>query len=332
MQNSKLRVALIADQLTSACLADECIVINVTPSNYRWKLRIFRPDILLVESAWEGHKSAWKYKIASYPEHMDRDNRQISELVAYARDRHIPTVFWNKEDGVHFERFIQSARLFEHIFTVDENCIPLYKKHASNEATVNTLMFPVQPRMHYFNGFNFHYNEANFAGSYSRHIHSTRRIWQDLMFRACNDAGLRVKVYDRNSGRKSINYRYPDEFRLDVRAAVSQSETAKIYRENLISLNVNTIIDSPTMYSRRLIEIIACGGIAVTNPTPAVERFFRNYCYVVDDYQAAQSLFSRLKHGATRDDLDRAEAGAHYVRENHTWAHRLSQICDVVYR
>jgi spore maturation protein CgeB len=37
-----------------------------------------------------------------------------------------------------------------------------------------------------------------------------------------------------------------------------------------------------------------------------------------------------LRHGPSQEDLDRAEAGAKYVREHHTWAHRLEEICAVV--
>jgi spore maturation protein CgeB len=325
-----LHVALIADQLTTCCLSAECKLSIITPRNYRWMLRFYKPDILLVESAWEGRKESWKYKIAAYPDHPERTNTELRKVVAYARDRGIPTVFWNKEDAVHFDRFISSASLFEHIFTVDENCISKYRSVVAREISVNKLMFPVQPKTHYFEGFKFRYNEANFVGSYTHNIHHRRREWQNLMFQACAEAGIPVSIYDRNSNRKSANYRYPQIAGLHVRPAIGHAGTAAVYRQYLVSLNVNTVEDSPSMYSRRLVEILACGGIAVTNPTPAVDRYFADYCHTVEDYAQAAELFARLKHGPSADDLERAEAGSRYVLATHTWANRLADVCRVV--
>ncbi|MDR2364769.1 MAG: glycosyltransferase, partial [Zoogloeaceae bacterium] len=96
------------------------------------------------------------------------------------------------------------------------------------------------------------------------------------------------------------------------------------------SLNVNSVVRSETMCSRRLLEILACGGIAVTNHSRAVDRYFREYCHVANTREEARELFSRLKHGPSREDRERAEAGAAYVRQNHTWTHRLEEICAVV--
>jgi spore maturation protein CgeB len=84
------------------------------------------------------------------------------------------------------------------------------------------------------------------------------------------------------------------------------------------------------MFSRRLGEILACGGIAVTNPSPAVERHFKDFCHVIANADEAAELFERLRHGPSADDLARAEAGAQYVLREHTWAHRVQQITQCV--
>ncbi len=326
----KLKVALVADDLTNSCLDYECQVRNVTSLNYKFLFRFWKPEFLLVESAWKGCGNNWKYKIAAYPDYPQRNNLKLARIVAYARDMGIPTVFWNKEDGAHFNRFIDSAKLFDHIFTVDENCIPRYRAVVGTDTTVNILMFPVQHTIHNFTGFNFKHHRANFAGSYGHHVHQRRRDWQDLMFNAACRTGLGLTAIDRNSARKSDNYRYPSLPELEVLAAVPHAQTPQIYKNYLVSLNVNTVEDSGSMYSRRLVEILACGGIAVTNPSPAVDRYFKDYCHVLHDADQAVDLFSRLKHGPSADDLARAEAGARYVLAEHTWAHRLQEIIRVV--
>lgn len=327
-----MKIALISDKLTHDSLNAELYVKikNIIPLNYKVILKLWKPDILFVESAWQGHKNKWKFKIASYPDYPRRNNKKLQKVVSYCKKLGIPTVFWNKEDGVHFDRFIDSAKLFDYIFTVDENCIPKYKKVVDKNTQVNTLMFAVQPKFHNFTGINFKYKESNFVGSYSHHIHNKRREWQDMMFKVSSDITGLV-VFDRNSERKSKNYRYPILENIKVNKSVSYRETSDIYKDYMISLNVNTIEDSETMFSRRLVEIIACGGIAITNNSPAVEKYFKDFCYTVSNEEELVSLLSRLNTGGLlENDLQRLKEGAKYIAENHTWTHRLEEIYKVL--
>ena len=61
----RLKISLISDRLTYDSLKVESYVKikNITPLNYKIVLRFWKPDILFVESAWQGHKNKWKYKI-----------------------------------------------------------------------------------------------------------------------------------------------------------------------------------------------------------------------------------------------------------------------------
>ena len=330
---ARLKIALVADDLTRACLAPECRIIDVpalaTAYGFHRLLAAARPDMLLVESTWAGWGQTWQYRVASYPDHWLRSNRRRRALVRTARDMGIPTVFWNKEDGVHFDRFIASARLFDHVFTVDANCLARYRAVMGAGASVHVLPFPVQPAYHRFTGFAFARHQANFVGSYSTHVHPARRAWQDMVFAAALDSGLGLTVYDRNSARPSPIYRYPASAGLTVHPAVAHTETARIYKENLVSLNVNTVTDSATMFSRRLVEILACGGIAVTSAARSVDALFAQFCHVVSDGPQAQDLFARLRHGPQRDDLERARAGAAHVAAHHTWDRRLAEVAAV---
>lgn len=323
-----LKVALVSDELTRACLAHECQVRDLTPLNYKLLLKFWRPDVLFVESAWHGPGNVWKFKIAAYPDHPERNNQALRRVVAYARDLGVPCVFWNKEDGVHFDRFIDSASVFDTIFTVDEKCVPRYRAVVDPNVKVEPLMFAVQPVIHspHFRG--PVHRKACFVGSYSHHIHDRRRVWQDMMFRAAGTMG--VTVFDRNSSRRSTNYRYPTMHGLEVRTSVPHEDTAQIYRDYLVSLNVNTVEDSGTMFSRRLIEILACGGLAVTNPAVSVDRYFGDYCEVVRSQDECQELFDRLREGLSRADKEKVRAGAEYVLQEHTWAHRLEEVLRVI--
>ena len=139
-----MNLYLISDNLTLHALLLENIDIKENWFNFKLNNNF----ILFVESAWFGYKKKWQYKIASYPDHPKRTNEKLVRLVQAAKDKGIPTVFWNKEDSVHFDRFIDSAKHFDHIFTVDENCVERYRAVVPASTTVDVAMFPVQPRIH----------------------------------------------------------------------------------------------------------------------------------------------------------------------------------------
>lgn len=324
-----LFITAILDNLTKQSLQSEIDLHDIGKCNFRLKKKIKDSSFLLVESAWQGYKDSWKYQIASYPGHPERNNNRLLAILNIAKDCGVPTIFWNKEDSVHFDRFINSAKHFDYIFTVDKNCVEKYRSIVSKKTVVDTMMFAVQPQIHFFDGFNFTVSSANFVGSYSRHIHNERRNRQDILFEAaCQTLGL--TVFDRNSKRSSQDYRYPKLSNIRIKKAIPYKKTADIYRKYLVSLNVNTITDSPTMFSRRLAEIIACGGIAITTPAKSVDLMFKDYCHIVDSSEEALELLARFKSGPANSDLERARAGAEYVSKNHTWSARINQIAEVL--
>ena len=323
-----MNIALISDDLTRSSLSFDNEIFNVTSFNF-FLLRFYKMQFLLVESAWSGFYNSWKYKIASYPEVKNRNNKSLFRVIEYAKKLKIPCIFWNKEDSVHFNRFIDSASFFDYVFTVDENCVPKYREILGDKAKIGVLPFPVQPKIHYpINSNSPRENKACFVGSYSHHIHGERRKWQDMMFQAAKPYGL--TVYDRNSDRKSKNYRYPDLPWIDVRKSVSNKATADIYRKYLVQFNVNTVTDSPTMYSRRLVEALACGSIVVTNPAVSVDKMFAEYCEVVHSREECDDVLERIFKGGGKRELERARAGADYVLREHTWEKRLQQIAATI--
>ena len=189
-----IKIAAICDSLTGKALGLECDFKNVTPRNFVFVLCLWRPDVLLVESAWSGFRDSWKFKIASYVDDPNRKNSQLALVLRLARKLGIPCAFWNKEDGVHFDRFIDSAKLFDTVFTVDESCIPRYREALGNNARIESLPFAVQPRIHYPTQQLPKYGRTSFVGSYSHHIHDERRQWQDMMFRTFSKHTV-IKIY-----------------------------------------------------------------------------------------------------------------------------------------
>jgi spore maturation protein CgeB len=328
-----LKVALVSDAFTTDCLSAECRVRTLTPNNYREVINDWIPDLVFVESAFHGQNGTWRYELAKQPRLLRLNKpHAIYSLIEFAKSRGIPTIFWNKDDGAFFEAFIDVAKAFDYVFTADEKCIERYRQEVPENVPVHTLAMPYQPAFHHFTGFHFTRREACFIGSYYRRILNERRRFLDMVFDVCEDTDLQLNVYDRNHDRLSrhFEFRFPKMNQLHVQGKVPHRETAPIYKAHAISLNVNSVTDSQTMCSRRLLEILACGGIAVTNPSLAVERWFKDYCHVVNNREEAVELFARLRHGPDPHDMARAEAGAMYVRKHHTWTNRLAEICAIV--
>jgi hypothetical protein len=328
-----LKIALVSDYFTADCLSAECRVRSMSRTDYRDVISNWKPDLVLVESAFHGVDGSWRYELAKQSKLLRlRKPTAIFQLVDFARSAGVPTVFWNKDDGPFFDAFIDVAKAFDYVFTTDNDCLDRYRQQVPSHVPVNTLVMPYQPASHNFSGFNFIRNEACFTGSYYRRILNERRRFLDMMFDICEESQMRLNIFDRNHDRLSrhFEFRFPKKSQLRLHGKVPHRDTARIYKTHAVSINVNSVTNSETMFSRRLLEILACGGIMVTNPSRAVERHFRDFCHVVNTHEEARELFSRLRHGPSRQDLERAEAGAMYVRQHHTWEHRLEEICAVV--
>ncbi|WP_352287352.1 glycosyltransferase [Psychrobacter sp. GW64-MNA-CIBAN-0177] len=323
-----LKLALISDDLTSQSLHEENFfkIVEQQLQYQLWKRH--KPDIILVESAWRGYKDRWRYKIANYPDYPDRSNVELRKLLELADKYNIPAVFWNKEDGAHFNRFIDSASLFKYVLTVDSNCVERYQAILGNSVKVGVLPFAVQPKFHHPTDLPPRYNQSLFVGSYSHHIHDARRQWQDMTFTAASPYGL--TIVDRNSDRKSDLYRYPDVPNMTIKPAVPYDQTGALFRQYSHCLNVNTVTDSASMFSRRLIEIMACGRLAITNPSLAVSTRFEGMCEVIDNKEQADELFAQLSKGYTKRQKEMMRYASDHVLQNYNYDKWLQRIINFV--
>ncbi|MGO2735014.1 MULTISPECIES: CgeB family protein [unclassified Psychrobacter] len=323
------KTVLISDELTSLALVESSIRISYARGrNWSWLFKFFKPDLILVESAWRGHKDKWRYKIANYPDYPERNNVELRSFLEMADKYNIPAVFWNKEDGAHFNRFIDSASLFKYILTVDANCVERYRAILGKSVKVGVLPFAVQPKFHYPTVLPPRYNQSLFVGSYSHHIHNARQKWQDMVFNAASPYGL--TVVDRNSDRKSDVYRYPDLSNMTIKSAVPYDQTGELFRQYSHCLNVNTVTDSPSMFSRRLIEIMACGRLAVTNPSLSVSTRFEGMCEVIESKEQADELFAQLSRGYTKQQEEMMRYASNHVLKNYNYDQWIKRIVEFI--
>src|SRR5699024_9596420 len=77
------------------------------------------------------------------------ESKDLFELIEAARLKAIPTIFWNKEDPVHIDRFLKTAIQCDHIFTTDAKMISRYLHAEGTRAkTVASLPFYAEPKIH----------------------------------------------------------------------------------------------------------------------------------------------------------------------------------------
>src|SRR5699024_4909676 len=160
----------------------------------KWKseLLFIQPDLLFIESAWVGNNGKWYKKIAYYNEEQHKDIRQ---LIEFAQTLKIPVVFWNKEDPVHYDRFIETAKLCDYVFTTDKGRVKQYMRDCMHN-NVDALPFAAQPKTHNPIKIQKTRNaKVSFAGSYYKH-HEERSKDMDVLLEASREFGL--VIYDRN--------------------------------------------------------------------------------------------------------------------------------------
>jgi len=322
-----LVIAAIVDEFTLECLRPECRIVTFRPDNWEGILERERPHFLLVESAWKGNGGSWEYRIGTYDDTYPGSREELTRLVEACRRRGLPTVFWNKEDPIHYKRFQEAAKLFDFVFTSDANCVAQYQRDLGHDR-VYPLAFAAQPRIH--NPVwvpRYREKPVCFAGSYYRNRHPQRQKELEWLLEAAMEFGL--DIYDRaygKNGPEAGDFHFPERFQAATRGGVPYQEMLRVYKQYRVFLNVNSVTDSPTMFSRRVFELLACGTPVVSTPARGIEELLgRDVVRLVSSREEAQeALQSLLGNDELRERL--ALAGQRLVAQGHTYAHRLQEV------
>ena len=322
----RLRVASILDEMSEACFAPECDLVPLTLERWAEQLDERRPDLLLVESAWNGNGGEWQYRIAQYRREDLAGLPALRALLEGCRERGIPTAFWNKEDPVHFERFSEAAALFDHVFTTDARCGDRYRA-LPGERTVTSLPFAAQPRIHNpAAAVPVRSSSPCFAGAWYRDRHPDRRRALAALLDAARPHGL--VIYDRSFGGEDGAFGFPERFAPHVLGKLPYDRILDVYKTHQVFLNANSVADSPTMCSRRVFELAACDTAILSTPGAALRTLLGDG--VVDeaeDEQAAAVALERLL-GDEAERRRRTRAARRAVFAEHTYADRLATIAE----
>ncbi|MDO5368509.1 glycosyltransferase, partial [Kocuria sp.] len=272
----------------------------------------------------------WQYQLTG----TSGVKEPFKELVAHCHEQGVPTVFWNKEDPPHYRDFLECARLFDHVFTTDVNKIPDYHRDLGHER-VSVLPFAAQPAVHNpsrpRNG--FHERDVAFGGMYFAHKFPERREQMDLLLGGANDVSPKLEtgleIFSRYLG-EDERYQFPTPLDQRVVGSLTYEQMLTAYKAYRVFLNVNSVVDSPSMCARRIFEITASGTPVVSTPSRAIREYFtEDQLAVVEDREHAADVVRALVRSPELADrmVHRAQRE---VWNKHTYGHRVEQILQRV--
>lgn len=316
----KLRVAAIMDEFTCRCYAPECELLELLPDTWQQQMEEFRPDVLFVESAWQGKDGAWKQKLSSFSE-------TIQQLLDWCRKAGIPSLLWNKEDPPHYSTFLPLARAVDIVFTTDIDCIPLYKRDLGHDH-IYLLPFAAQPAIHNPIEKYERQHKFCFAGSYYLRYPERQRDFAMLMEALEKHAG--IDIYDRNFDNKHPHYAFPDAYRPYILGKLPYEEIDRAYKGYDFGINMNTGKQSQSMFARRVYEMAASNTIVVSNFSRGMRNFFGDLVISGDDSREIERRLLPLLQDKLRYRKLRLRALRH-VLSRHTYRRRLEYIREKIW-
>lgn len=321
---SSISIGLIADEFTTKTLAASVNVVALDREHWRRQLRDVPLDLVLVESAWEGNDGQWHRAVGDYG---PREHGDLEELLTAARGLQIPTVFWNKEDPVHFRRFRSTAALCDHVVTTDADMIPEYlSTPRAITRTVSTMPFFAQPAIHNPLPTDRPYRHTiAYAGTYYGSRYPDRSVVLSKMLATSVPFGL--TIYDRQAGDPDSPYRFPAEFAPFNEGSAPYDDVVASYGLHIAHLNGNSVTDSPSMYSRRVVEIAASGGVTLSGPGRGLTETFGDMIPASDD----PTLWRALLRAWSGDPVARVREAWRQMRAVHR-SHTIDSALTVLLR
>ncbi|MEA1938148.1 MAG: glycosyltransferase [Pseudomonadota bacterium] len=318
-----IRIACILDPFSASCFEPEAHLTHLSARHWRRQVEAERPAFLLVESAWRGLDGEWHLFVSHFAQ-MRRN--PLRDLLDWCRENSVPTAFWNKEDPPNFDHFIAAAKEFDFIFTTDANCIGRYRTFCGHDQ-VYTLPFAAQPAIHNPIRNSKPVADICFAGTWYGDKYRDRCQGLEALL----DAAMRydLHIFDRQYGHVDPRYAFPVRFAPFIQGSLSYDRMLSAFRAYRVFLNVNSVTDSPTMFARRVFELLACGTPVISTPSVGMEVMLGDYVRVAhDEKDASAELDALLGDEDARRKL--SHLGARHVLTHHTYAHCLAAICKAI--
>ncbi|WP_252180280.1 glycosyltransferase [Endozoicomonas sp. 4G] len=277
-----LKIACIMDTFTYESYAPEAVLLQLTPDNWKKELKSFQPEILFIESAWRGKHDLWGSKVG-------HTSQELVSIVEWCKNHNVITLFWNKEDPIHFETFLNTAKLFDYIFTTDIDCISHYKK-ALGHNQVYFLPFAAQPTIN--NPIEKYQRQDKFCFAGAYYVKYPERTKDLNNFVLSLPEYRDIDIYDRNFGKNDPNYMFPEEYQPYIVGTLPYEQIDKAYKGYNYAINLNSIKQSQSMFARRVFELLASNTITVSNFSHGLRLLFGDLVFTSD---SGEEIVRRLR-------------------------------------
>lgn len=249
-----VRVATIMDEFTWRSFAPEGDMLQLTPEGWADELQSFQPELLFVESAWRGKDDLWTNSLCKRP-------KALEGIVHWCREHTVPSIFWNKEDPIHFNTFLPIVDIFDVIFTYDFDCVARYKYFLKHN-NVYFLPMAAQPRQ--FNPIERYERKDAFCFAGSYYVRYPERTKDLDDFIKYFPEYKPVDIYDRQHGKEDQNYAFPEQFTPFIQGGLPYDQIDKAYKGYSVAINLNSIKQAQSL-ARRVYELLACNTVIVSN-------------------------------------------------------------------
>lgn len=321
VQNLKdLKIAGIMDRFTLESYAPECQLMELTPDEWKTEIDTFEPDLLFVESAWQGKDNLWYRKIAN-------GSKVFFEMTSYCHEKEIPIVFWNKEDPVWTETFMPAARMADFVFTTDIDCVKKYKEALKHDR-VYFLHFAAQPKVHNPIEKYKRKDKYCFAGAYYHKYKKRAEMFDKFAEEFIKTKGF--DIYDRNYKNSRPEHAFPKYYDPYILGKLESCEIDIAYKGYNYGVNMNSVDQSQTMFARRVFEMLASNTVTVGNYSRGVKNLFGDLTICTND---SLTLQKELRKWCS-DEVGYRKyrlAGLRKVLSEHLYEDRLSYIVEKVF-
>lgn len=315
---ASIRMAAILDTFSAFCFGPEFNSKFLSINNWEEEIQEFKPHFFLAESAWQGNDGQWKYLFNKFSQ---KPENELRNLLCWCRDNEVPTVFWNKEDPVNFDLFLPVAREFDYIFTTDEECVDKYKEKLGHN-NVACLPFAAQAQVHNPTGCRQELIHAGcFAGAWRGSKYPSRaRDFEILLDPLLEDEKL--VIYDRYASHPdNRELGFPKKYQSAVHGSLPYNLLVDKYKAFSFFLNVNSVSESPTMFSRRVFELLACATPVISTPSLGIQSLLGESVLISNSEKATKQLADNLlKDEEYREKV--GHLGYRTVMKEHTYSNR----------
>lgn len=316
----ELKVAAIMDRFTLECFRPECALTELTPDHWRQEMETAAPDLLFIESAWEGKDKLWHGKV-------NHCSAEVYELTEYCHAHKIPVIFWNKEDPGFTDTFMTTARRADAVFTTDLECIEKYKTELGHDKVYH-LHFAAQPCVH--NPIEKYERKDRFcfAGAYYHRYQDRCHTFDSFSDYFIQSRGF--DIYDRNYPDPRPEHKFPEQYDPYILGRLDPSEIDRAYKGYIFGVNMNSSPQSQTMFARRVFELMASNTIVIGNYSRGVKNYFGDLTFCTDDEKTLRTGLERYCSDQASTDKLRLLA-LRKVLSEHLCEDRLDYIVQKIY-